>query len=658
MEERGGSLARRIPAAALAVACLISSRAFCAEEETGALAATTANAPSQTLVVEEAKPAEGIAPTASQQHLELDAWTARAVHTGDVLERVPGVDVVRYGAIGQGSFVSIRGSTPAQVLVVVDGVRMNPVAGGGADLDSVPLELLESVDVVRGAGAERYGADALGGVVVFRTRPQRAGVAGSVTGGSEGNARAALSAATRAGAWLVDASVRHEQAPETFRYRDDYRGEFRDRENASASAFGAAAGVRGPTAGGELALRLWGTTLDAGAPGLSEQPTTEATRGEDRLTGVLRWDGRGNPADAAVWSFEASSRFEQQEYDDPIGYLGGDPVHSESAGTAYAGGASVRRLLGGGRLLLGAGVEARDERIADPDLGAHVRDVGAARASASVFLAGGMLELDAAMRVESATGAGDAGGAIPLPSAGAAVRGGWWTLRAHAGRSFRLPTFSELYLPESETAGGNPDLKPEDAWSGDVGVSACVGDARSFGASVEVTAFETLLDQAIVFAPVGPHRYEPVNTGRSWLYGVESAGVLLLPWSTELRGSWTRTESHREATGEPLPQRPRDHVTARAATRPVAGPLELFAEGTWAWGAYADFFGNLAVPAGGVLGGGATLSLSRGRLAGLAITAEATNVTDADVRDALFFPQPGRAWWITLRWRGAVQETP
>lgn len=659
--------------------CFLSLRAFGAEDGTGASAAEPvlvsdssgtlgrveghapvpiATAPPATVVVEAPRTAEGIAPSAAQEHLDLEPFTARAVHTADVLGRVPGVDVMRYGGVGQGSYVRIRGSTPAQVLVVVDGVRMNPVAGGGTDLDSVPLELLDSVDVVRGAGAARYGADALGGVVVFRSAPSRTGVAAAVTGGSEGNARAAVSAITHAGKWLFDASARHERAPETFRYRDDYRDASITRENVGSRAFGGAAGARGRVVGGELALRLWGTTLEAGAPGLSEQPTPAASRAENRVTAVMRWDQVVTHTDRTVWSLDASSRAESRRYDNPRGFLGAGPVHSASTSTAQSAGASVRRAFG--NLLLSGGADVRDERIEDRDVGRHARQVGGARTSVSLFAGDGLVEIDGALRVEAASGAGNSGdarGLTPLPSLGIALRGAWWTARAHGGRSFRLPTFTELYLPESETAGGNPRLQPEDAWSGDAGISVCAGDARRFGASLEVTVFETLLDEAIVFAPVSGHRFEPVNTGPSWFYGVETAGVLMLPWSSSLRGTWTRTESYREATGEPLPLRPRDRVTGRISSRPLDGPVELFAEGTWASGAYADFFGNLAVPDGKVLGGGLTLAPSRGRFAGLAMTAEATNITGADVRDALFFPQPGRAFWLTVRWRGQVRPT-
>jgi outer membrane receptor protein involved in Fe transport len=42
-------------------------------------------------------------------------------------------------------------------------------------------------------------------------------------------------------------------------------------------------------------------------------------------------------------------------------------------------------------------------------------------------------------------------------------------LRASVGCGFRLPTYTDLYYSDPSTI-GNPDLKPESAWSGDGGV--------------------------------------------------------------------------------------------------------------------------------------------------------------------------------------------
>ena len=53
----------------------------------------------------------------------------------DALERVPGVDVVRYGAFGAATSVGIRGSSSQQVLVLVDGLPM-----AGSQINDVNLE--------------------------------------------------------------------------------------------------------------------------------------------------------------------------------------------------------------------------------------------------------------------------------------------------------------------------------------------------------------------------------------------------------------------------------------------------------------------------------------------------------------------------------------
>jgi outer membrane receptor protein involved in Fe transport len=42
-------------------------------------------------------------------------------------------------------------------------------------------------------------------------------------------------------------------------------------------------------------------------------------------------------------------------------------------------------------------------------------------------------------------------------------------LRAWVGYGFRLPTYTDLYYSDPSTI-GNPNLKPESAWSGDGGV--------------------------------------------------------------------------------------------------------------------------------------------------------------------------------------------
>src|SRR5699024_7718248 len=89
------------------------------------------------------------------------------VHTTDELLRyVPGVEVQSRGAFGTQSDFSIRGSTFSQILVMVDGMRLNdPLAAHfNSNIPVAPSEI-KRIEVLHGPAAAQYGADAVGGVI-------------------------------------------------------------------------------------------------------------------------------------------------------------------------------------------------------------------------------------------------------------------------------------------------------------------------------------------------------------------------------------------------------------------------------------------------------------------------------------------------------------
>jgi vitamin B12 transporter len=89
---------------------------------------------------------------------------------GELLSSVPGVVVTRNGGPGQPTQASIRGSSAAEVLVVVDGVAVNSPLTGVADLSRLSLANVERVTVLEGAQSARFGGRALAGVIVIETR--------------------------------------------------------------------------------------------------------------------------------------------------------------------------------------------------------------------------------------------------------------------------------------------------------------------------------------------------------------------------------------------------------------------------------------------------------------------------------------------------------
>lgn len=88
---------------------------------------------------------------------------------GELLKTVGGLAVQKTGGAGAQETVSIRGSNANQVLVILDGVRLNNELTGEVDLAQVPLNLVERVEIFKGSGAYVFGGGAIGGVINLTT---------------------------------------------------------------------------------------------------------------------------------------------------------------------------------------------------------------------------------------------------------------------------------------------------------------------------------------------------------------------------------------------------------------------------------------------------------------------------------------------------------
>ncbi len=89
----------------------------------------------------------------------------------DLLLNVPGVELQSRGGFGAQSDILLRGSTFTQVLVLVDGLKMNDplTAHFNGSIPVSPAEI-ERIEVMKGPGAAMYGPDAVGGVINIVTK--------------------------------------------------------------------------------------------------------------------------------------------------------------------------------------------------------------------------------------------------------------------------------------------------------------------------------------------------------------------------------------------------------------------------------------------------------------------------------------------------------
>lgn len=136
-----------------------------------------------------------------------DIARSTATSVGDLLGREVNLNLQSYFGSDKRATVDMRGmgqTASSNVLVLVDGERLNENDLSGADLSVIPLSQIERIEIVRGGGAVRYGSGAVGGVINIITKRARTGPATfDVLGraGSYQTGEARLNAGGSMGAW-------------------------------------------------------------------------------------------------------------------------------------------------------------------------------------------------------------------------------------------------------------------------------------------------------------------------------------------------------------------------------------------------------------------------------------------------------------------------
>ncbi|QIX97076.1 catecholate siderophore receptor CirA [Cedecea sp. FDAARGOS_727] len=112
------------------------------------------------------------APASISVITQADLQKKPVTNLKDVLQEVPGVQLTNEGDNRRG--VSLRGLDSSYTLILVDGKRVNSrnavFRHNDFDLNWIPADAIERIEVVRGPMSSLYGSDALGGVVNIITR--------------------------------------------------------------------------------------------------------------------------------------------------------------------------------------------------------------------------------------------------------------------------------------------------------------------------------------------------------------------------------------------------------------------------------------------------------------------------------------------------------
>jgi len=121
-----------------------------------------------------------------------------ATNVADLLQNIAGIDVRRRGIDGMQSDIYIRGGHFNQTLILVDGIKTeDPQTGHHTMNITIPLENIERIEIIKGPAARVFGQNAfLGAINIVTKKHVKNNVTIDLKGGSYNRQFIGLSAAT------------------------------------------------------------------------------------------------------------------------------------------------------------------------------------------------------------------------------------------------------------------------------------------------------------------------------------------------------------------------------------------------------------------------------------------------------------------------------
>lgn len=597
-------------------------------------------------IPEERLPSPEDEPTGFGTTLRRSAYLGERLEARDLLLHAPGT-TVRH--LPGGSTLALRGASPDQTLVFLDGIRLTSAAGGGLDLQTIPLSLLDELTVLRGNEGARYGAGALGGVALLRTPRAEEHLQLRLSGGSFGTYALDAVASDRGSLFHGMAALALDRSEGDYPALFDptpsapsaRQREERVKNNDSRSG---ALLLKGGAYLGELHLQALalGSLTERGLPGTLYLRDTQRRADRRLLLAIAAEPRQARDLTAraglsyrreahSVWGAEVPSVISQPSVPGEDRAWQTEQAIEARAALSWAPASFT---------FLGVDASVGSESLESPYHGAPERLLLSIGAFDELYLGDAFLLVLAGRYDRIGTHEGFS------PKLGASFRPlSWLEFRANAAQSFRAPSLSELYLVFGPVQ-PNPELRPERGRMLDGGFVL-----HGERATAQLSAFYGRTEDLISYEIVSGGRSKPFNFLEAETYGAEAELALRpLPWLS-LQGGWGMARTRNllddpRYLGKELPYRPAHRIFGRAAAHPEG--WEGFVEAHHQSKQWVNRSNTVNLPAQTWFRVGAGRRLTRIPWETW-ISAQADNVFDAYLVDQLGFPRAGRAFFLTLR---------
>lgn len=542
-----------------------------------------------------------------------------------ILRLAPGAQVVTNGGPGSTASLFLRGSQSSQSLVLIDGVRVDSVSAGSAQISQIPLDQIDHIEIVNGNVSALYGSGAIGGVVQvftkdggnhpprffasagygsYHTQTQNAGVSGALDADGRTTFSAALARYKTDGFSSIDPAKQPSVNPNANGYLN---------ESGSASikhrfVNGWDVGVRYFQSNGYNSYdNAYGLPSDLNYGISKVQQASVFANGN-----VTDWwkthftIASGNDRSIQKTNGVYNGRFDtdnkQYTWQNDFAIATGQKLlagyeHLDQSFDSDAYAAPSRHV--------DSGFIGYNGRFGDHQFQANVRrdqysDFGGAN---SYYLGYGYNITES------------------------------WKVLASYSDAFRAPTFNDLYYPYA----GNPNIRPETSHSVEAGLQYAT-DAVGV---IRLTVFQTRYSNLIQYASDLAGNYTAQNVGHAKVQGLEGSWSGNL-YKTDVRASFTFQNPVNEDTHTDLSRRAR-HFASFSANRNIES-VRVGAEWILS-GARLD--GTKHLGGYGLVNLSARYNITKAWYVSLQVQ----NLLNKDYELAYAYETPKRSAFVTLGWQ-------
>lgn len=442
-----------------------------------------------------------------------------ALQISEVLTFIPGMFIKDYGGLGGLKTISLRGTSAAQTLVLLDGMKLNSSQSGMVDLSTIPLFAIDEIETVRGGAAALFGSNSLGGAVSISTGKPSDSLSVSLRGnygsfGTDG-ASALVSLPIQSSVLRFGVDFQSSKGDFPFQFNQFGENKIERRTNGDFTAISVLSQILSKIDGWKITGLVLADKAERGSPGAVVQGNIESANARlNDKSASFSARAEKNLSQSVQITLESSAHLSSEDYTDKGDFGGG--ISSHFAGQDYSISQRLKFIEEHAlsELTAETAYSGLQGNFLQPDVGNYVHRQSFALAGRTerefVIDEEKKVVLQAALRFDDYSNFGSA--VSPLVSFGYFLNG--ISFRTQWSYNFRPPNFNELYYLNYGTA----NLKPERSHSVNFGSNLVLSQKIS----LEIEGFLINTQNEILSVPRSHVSWSAQNVGIGLTRGIEA----------------------------------------------------------------------------------------------------------------------------------------